>query len=790
MLRLYSATLGLSAMLMFVVQPIVSKLVLPVLGGNPSVWNAVVMFFQLMLLLGYGYVYIGRELLGTHKQALLHGGLLIVSLLFLPLSINPEFLSNPVYLQPVFWLVSALLFTVGVPFFTLSANASLLSSWLAGSKDKAAKNPYMLYAASNLGSMIGLLSYPFIVEPFLSLSTQKIVWSVGYVLLVLSVGFCLKTYLHNRNDTQEKKQAKAAKPVPNWRRIHWVLLAFAPSSLMLSVTSYITTDIAPIPLLWVVPLALYLLSFVLVFGGVKMNREGFLPFLLPMLIYIAFGGAYMPKWIFAAAFLVYALVYLAQPKNEAKSPLENLKSLGMAAAFFIPLLLFSVVQTDYLLICLWLVIGFFLVAMVCHGQLQELKPQPAQLTEFYFLLSLGGALGGVFNTLIAPLIFTDFYELHVVLALVFFLLFTWEKQNTPIWKNPTPLAIACACGAAALFFYYGRYKPIWGIDIAVEALAEWAAAQKDTWVDIGFTSKYATMLFIAIAIVSGTAYFFRKQTIALGALCSVILLGSIAMEAYHTSYLFKDRNFFGVLEVKDKGDSISLTNGTTMHGVQMRGSPNVPTSYYSWNGPLGALVRAMREREIGAGQNIAAIGLGAGTVACLAEPQQSVTFFEINPLSNKIANNPDYFTYLRDCAGEHEVVMGDARISMASQPSKHFSLIILDAFNSDAIPIHLITQEALAMYMDKLADNGVIAYHVSNRHMDLKPVVGNLAKTQNLYGLQAYYGGSEWVFLARELKDLGALNENGRFSLVSYDDSKRTWTDDYSNIISILNAWN
>ena len=784
MLRYYSFTLALSAMLMFAVQPIVSKILLPVLGGNPSVWSVVVMFFQFMLLVGYGYVHIGRQLLGTYKQSLVHAVLMVISLVFMPLAVAP----GAMYGDPVIWLVGVLFATVGMPFFALSATSPLLSTWLAESKHPAAKNPYMLYAASNIGSMVGLLAYPFLIEPYFSLTMQRKLWSVAYGLLVALVGFALKTYLETR--VKKVKKVAAVRPVPNLQRAEWVLLAFVPSSLMLSVTSYITTDIAPIPLLWMVPLALYLLSFVFVFAvrpiGVDLCRKLFVPLVLPLVLMLGLLQALLPSWPWLVGGVIYA-VTIAVLHSDTQSPKMIGKQLLHTALFFVPLVIFFSGEVTYLLLCGWYVVGFFLVAMVCHGRLGERKPKPSQLTEFYFFLSLGGALGGLFNVLIAPYLFNGLYELHLVLALSFFLLPMRKEQ----WKEHLTTAIGVLAAVVSLILYISEYEPLGWLDSGlIGPFNEWMWAQRLNWGNIGFASKPDTFAFFEVLTPVLVVYRFRKNVPAVAVIVTILLLIGVVKPGSSHDIKFKDRNFFGVLVARffESKAAMYLTNGTTQHGFQYKDKDHVtiPTNYYSWDGPLGAVVKMMRVREGGPGSEVAAVGLGAGTVACLAQDDQHTTFFEINPMVDKIAHTPQLFSYLRDCPGSNKVVMGDARLSLQSAPDHVYSLIILDAFNSDAVPVHLLTREALALYLDKLVEHGIIAYHISNRHLDLQPVVANLAATRNLEGIAGNFGGSHWVFLARHAEDFGLLAQDPRFQLLVSNGAQKVWTDDYSNILSIL----
>ena len=792
MLRLYATTLALSALLLFSVQPIIGKILLPVLGGSPAVWNTVVTFFQLVLLLGYGYAHVGKALLGSRVQAIVHAVLLAASLLFLPLAVSPEMLAVPAHAAPVGWLALVLLFTVGVPFFMLSANAPLLQSWLAGSKHPGAENPYILYVASNIGSMTGLLAYPFLAEPYFAVSEQKLLWSAGYGLLAVLMAVSIWQFFRARNTEAPKAAADAVKPVRYLRRFEWVLVAFIPSSLMLAVTAHITTDIAPIPLLWVIPLALYLLSFVLTFAtrpiGVGVARGLFIPVVLPLALFMGLQMNWTPLWPWGII-LIGCLVQVMLQRSRSRQSLFE-RAVNAPAVFLFPLALFMTLNINYLALCAWYLAGFFLVAMICHGRLSELKPKPEQLTEFYFFLSLGGALGGMFNTLVAPQYFADFYELQIGFALAFFVLPGFGFLAA-VRRRPWALLGAVGAGVLVWYLYDGQFHDMGAIeDHVIRPITRFTMAKNEDWKNLGFETKQDILMFTAILLVAAMAFILRKRPLAIGAMMGILLLVGIVHPGANRDLRYQGRNFFGMLEVRYTlaNNSMQLTNGTTSHGYQFKDEERAttPTSYYSWDGPLGTVIENIRVREGGFRGDIAAVGLGAGTVACLASTGQHVTFFEINPRVDALAHDPKYFSYLRDCPGMNDVVLGDARLSLKNMPNAKFSLIILDAFNSDAIPIHLITREALQLYLDRLSDDGIIAYHISNRHLNLEPVVGNLASERNLYGITGSFNGSNWVFMARRAQVFGLLTQDPRFKLLVPDSRKHVWTDDYSDIISII----
>lgn len=799
MTYLYALTLALSAILMFAVQPIMSKIVLPVLGGNPAVWNACVMFFQLLLLAGYGYVHAGLKLLGAQRQAAVHLVLLAASVALLPIAIAPEYFGQAAYDAPVAWLLTALFTTVGVPFFLIACNAPLLQSWVANSSMPAARNPYMLYAASNLGSMIGLLAYPFVIEPNLSLSMQRMVWSVGYGALVLALfAAAYAWYLNPKKalaKTKKKKPEEVIKPITWKLRLKWLGLAFVPSSMMLAVTSHITTDIAPIPLLWVVPLALYLLSFVLVFAdkprGISASGRLMLPVMLPVLLDMGIGIGNLPLWPWGLLLVGYLATLLMRRTPDIHNRHLMTILTDTPVAFFLPLVVFLAVSQDYLMLSMWYVAAFFLVAMVCHGRLSEARPHPSQLTEFYLYLSLGGALGGMFNTLLAPMLFSGIYEMAICIALAFAALI--RRPSGPGMKEPLSMAFTLVVVVGIWLVYSGQFHRLGLVDTYLfDPLTAWTRGKSAEWKELGFTSKGDFLQLIMILMIMVTAYVYRRRGMALFILAVLVVPIETAAPGTRHDIKFQDRNFFGVLQVyfNARANSMHLTNGTTAHGFQFKDAARAttPTSYYSWDGPLGALVEALRARPQGFHTPIAAVGLGTGTVACLAEPGQNVTFYEINPLVKQLANKPEYFSYLQRCKGMNSIVMGDARLSLQKAPDGGYGLIILDAFNSDAIPIHLMTKEALDLYLSKLSYDGIIAYHISNRHLDLLPVVGNLAATHNLYGVSGNFRGSEWVLVTRTSSNLGPLNQDGRFRFLARDERKRTWTDDFSDIVSAIDT--
>ena len=731
MLALFTITLFVSATLLFWIQPMFTKMVLPLLGGSPAVWNTAMMFFQAALLAGYAYAHVTTRLIGPRRQAVLHLCLLLVALITLPVTVG-EGWQPPAESNPVLWLVMLLAVSLGLPFFVIAANAPMLQMWFAHTRHPAAANPYFLYAASNLGSMMALLGYPIVIEPLLRLGQQSWAWSGGYGLLGLLTLGCaglmwrrfapagVETIAESAGGA--RPQATLSREVTLEQRLRWVVLAFAPSSMLLGVTTYLTTDIAAVPLFWVVPLSLYLLTFVIVFSRKPVIAHAHAvraqPFFLLVLVILLFWG-------------------LADP-----------------VAVLYPMHL----------------VVFFLAALVCHGELASRRPSVDHLTEFYLWMSVGGLLGGVFNALVAPVIFDSILEYPLAIALTAALRPYLVRGKAPRldWRD---LLLPVLLGL-----------------ILVATM--WATGEKP--------SRLGLWGLIALSCAVGMVlYSFRLRPLRFGLGIGAVLLAAMSWGQDQDVTLMRERNFFGVVEVArltDKGFHL-LYHGTTIHGAQSLDPARrlEPISYYGRSGPIGQAIAALDAGLDGA--RVAAVGLGAGNVACYARPGQQWTFYEIDPAIERVARDGRYFTYLRDCAPEAEVVLGDARLRLSEAPDNHYRLMILDAFSSAAIPIHLLTREALELYMAKLEEGGVLAFHISNKHLDLAPVLGNLARSLGLVGLiQSDSELSEeekerleyisiWVLLARRADDLRRLDQDERWQPLPEAPGLGVWSDDFSNLL-------
>ncbi len=735
MLILYSLTLFLSATLLFTVEPMVGKMLLPRCGGTPSVWNTCMVFFQAALLLGYGYTHVTTHLLGVRRQATMHLIVILVPLFVLPVLFSAH-CNPPPDQNPSLWLLGQLALVVGLPFFVLSTTAPLLQKWFANTGHAAAKDPYFLYSTSNAGSLLALLAYPFLIEPNIGLISQTVLWHAGYIVLVALIGGCA-FILWRALQAAAPATANAAHAVENGslaepeaaltfhRRLMWVLLAFVPSSLMLGATTHIATDIASVPLLWVLPLALYLLTFIIVFA-----RKPILPHSL-MITAMAFAVLLMP-----------------------------LLSLG------IPMKFWMAVPAHLL--------AFFIIAMVCHGEMARTRPGASRLTEFYFWMSLGGVLGGLFNSLVAPLVFTSVIEYPLMLVAACFLRPARQAGGK---RRPFDL-LDCA----------------WLLGLVVATAACLLIALKVEGLNLYFT------IALLYGVPGAICFSFKDRPIrfALGVAAVFIAVGYFS-DAKSGNVIWKDRNFFGVNRVCLDGAKKfhMLVNGNTLHGLQQIDPPSSePTGYYTRSGPLGDIFQAFSGPMLK--RRVAVVGLGAGGMAVYARPEQRFTFYEIDPAVVAIALDPRLFTFLKDCRAEHDIILGDARIKLAEAKDREYDMILLDAFSSDSIPLHLLTREAMELYLRKLKPDGVIVIQISNRYLELKPMLGKLAAANNLVcwsraDLEVSEAErekgkrkSQYMVMAHRAGDLGAIVKNDRWTQVKPGSEIRVWTDDYSNILSVL----
>jgi spermidine synthase len=762
---LYAATMFTSASLLFWVQPMVAKMLLPLLGGTPAVWNTCMLFFQAMLLAGYAYALAISRWLSIRQQVATHALLLLLTALTFPILISEATVrSVPREGNPSLWLLGSLLTTVGLPFFAVATNSPLLQKWFAETRHASSRDPYFLYAASNAGSLLALLSYPLLLEPSLTLGGQSRLWSFVYALLFVLLAACAFVLLRRtqRGETELRPAAiKATEPhdeetksetnsprVTNAaratdtqandarvgdvqaqtlsRRLRWIALAFVPSSLMLGVTTYFSTDIASIPLLWVIPLSLYLLTLVLAFARRQLLKPRTLARLLP-------GVA-----------LIFALVYLS-----------------------------GATQPTWLLVLTHLFF-FFVAALTCHAQLAEDRPTVRHLAEFYLLMSVGGVLGGVFNALVAPSVFNTTLEYPLVIILACLLL--------PRSKND-----------AAVDTPRERLFDI-GVPAAVALLTISLAL---------IVSRFEFDWIQGLALVTGVplivSYLFKRRPVRFALALGAVMLGSSFHANLTRDTLLAERNFFGTLRVTQDtaGDTHWLYHGTTIHGRQSLALDRhcEPLSYYHREGPL-ARVFENYNAQSNASPNVAIVGLGTGATAAYTRAGQAWTFYEINPAVLQIARDPAYFTYLSYCANAPvEISLGDARLQLQNAPDAHYGLIILDAFSSDAIPVHLMTVEALDLYLSKLAPGGLLVFHISNRSLDLHPVVADLARARNLVCLgfddtsrnqPRGKEPSQWVVMARRPEDVTTLAADSRWQTLEGRPDRAIWRDDFSNIVSIF----
>jgi len=689
------------------------------------------LFFQATLLGGYLYAHESTRRLGVRRQAALHVGVVLVPLLVLPVGL-PDCWLPPAGSDPVPWLLGLLAVAVGLPFFVVSTTAPLLQRWLAGTDHPAASDPYFLYRASNLGSMLGLLSYPLAVEPAMRLTEQGSLWSAGYGLLVVLVVACAVVVWRSAPGARSG-EPRAGAPVAGGgvrpsllSHLRWIGLAFVPSSLMLGLTETVTTDLAPVPLLWALPLSLYLLSFVFVFApGSRAAR-------LHRWMVLALPGAVL---------LVSALLLL-----EVRGPLWLLLPLHLA--------------------------GFFVAAMVCHGELAQDRPAARWLTAFYLSISLGGVLGGAFSAIVAPALFDSLaeYPLAIVLAAL-----CMPKQPPRIPP--------------------GRY--VRWLDFALPVAV--GAAVALVLVLVGLAGDEAQRLArnLAFGVAAGVAFNLVRRPLRFGLTVGAIALAITLTVDTAGRELYRDRNFFGVYRVlaSQGGDLHRLVRGPTIHGSQDL-SPTrerTPISYYHRGSPIGRLLDALPGSVTA---RVAVIGLGTGSIACYSEPGERWTFYEIDPQVERIARDPRLFTYLHVCPGALDVVLGDARLSLARAADERYGLIVADAFSSNAPPVHLLTREALALYRSKLRERGILAFNVSNTYLKLEPVLAALARDAGLACVaqedreSARDGApqtdsSEWVVMAEQRQDLRAVADS-RWHSCRHEPGAAVWTDDFSNLLGAL----
>lgn len=666
-LIVFAATLLTSASLLFSVQPLFAKMVLPHLGGSPSVWAVAMCFFQAALLAGYCYAHALNRFAPAWLAPIVHLLVCAAAALTLPFAL-PEWANEVPSGNTYWWLVSVLAVGVGLPFFAASANAPLLQAWFSRSGHPHANDPYFLYGASNLGSLVSLLSYPFLIEPMFGLDTQRAIWATGFGMLMVMLGACavLMCSRQGQPDTATVASTDAVvPPITLNQRLSWIALAFIPSALLVAFTTHITTDIASAPFLWVIPLATFLGTFVIVFRNESMIPHAPVLRIHPLLV--------------ASAIVFVVMPHLGGTILQA--------ALGFAT--------------------------FVVTTLVCHRALYEERPAAAKLTEFYLYMSLGGVLGGMFAAIIAPQLFNTVaeYPLLIIVGLL---------------ARP------------------GVFQALRGIDRTLLSPLQWAIVLVPVCAIVFLqmsglmAAQQLTQLTTFVCLLIAGVIALRAEQAAILALASVVALVVTVAAATSNVDGYSERSFFGVSRVLESPDGQyrMLIHGSTIHGGQKLRDANgtklpkpQPIMYYHAQGPM---VRgfdiARTGRPVGAAKiNTGIIGLGTGSLACFLQPGETLTYFEIDPVVVSIARDPKHFTFLSTCAPNSEMVVGDARLTIAKQPAGSYDYLVVDAFSSDAVPVHLLTEEALALYVSRLAKDGLLAFHISNRHMELESVVAATA---------------------------------------------------------------
>lgn len=728
-----------------------ARMVLPLLGGSPAVWNTTQVFFQTALLAGYGYAHLSASRLGAGRQSWLHLGLMLVPFLVLPLGVSGAGFAHDAA-HPILALFALLAASVGVPFFVIASTGPLLQRWFASSGHPRASDPYFLFAAGNLGSLLGLIGYPLLIEPRLKLVDQSALWAAGYgVLMTLTYGCAMALRGSQRRAAAPADSSagtpEAAGPAPSprrsrvagqrpapraasdapltrARRLRWVLLAAVPSGLSLAVTQHVTTELGSVPLLWVLPLGLYLASFIIVFARGTQPNPRVAALVLPF-VAVAIALSQRGRW------------------DEPLFAIVALHLLGLLAA-----------------------------ATACHGVLAEDRPSSARLTEYFFWIALGGVIGGAFEALVAPLVFRSVLEYPLLLASAFLLIRPLRAQWSDWTRAATDVVIAGLAAAASL-----------ALVIAWSRVPE--GPGDGSWV-------------LASAAMAAVLLFWIRRPARFGLALAALLLVNPAEMPRQARLVHEERSFFGVHKVTQYPPDVSvLFSGSTIHGVQDRdpAQRRLPLGYYHPMSPVADALILLAQRP---GREVAVVGLGAGSLAAYARPGERWTFFEIDPTVVRIARTPSWFTYLEESPGDVSVVLGDARQSLQREPKGRFDLIILDAYSADVVPVHLLTREALRLYVDRLAPGGALVFHISSRHFDLAPVIANLAADARLTcrlasdrnnDRTAWTRGrlsSTYVAVARRPEDLGVIANDPSWISPATRADVGVWTDDYSSLWKVL----
>ena len=723
-LPVFVVTIGLSAFLLFGVQPLFAKLVLPVLGGSPAVWSVATVVFQCLLLAGYAYAH-ALAALRIRTSLLIHLGLLAVAGACLPIGLPSGWLQAPAGFE-VPWLAALTLSCIGLPFFAVAANGPLLQAWFARTGHRQARDPYFLYAASNIGSFAALAAYPFLIEPTIRLRDQAGAWSLGFAALAVLIAACGLTAGRGRAGLVEAAPEDGAVSAPTWHdRLVWIGVSAVPAGLLVGVTAHISTDVAPMPLLWIVPLGVYLVSFVVAF------RPG--------------------RWL--------------------DDPLLTLPRIGLTLLALLGWL--TSFEAG-----LALHLGLFAVtALVCHRMLFRARPDPRHLTGFYLALSVGGAIGGLLCGVVAPLVFNTLAEYPILLV----------------------AALACRSDLVGQKGRFGRDAGRAGAICAAMLLATICAVAWGCPPLLGLKALLITLSVIAIAGWRSVG----TSLVAIGTIAIVqtwsVLPGGGPQESI--------RSFFGIHRIltSEDGNFRILSHGTTIHGAVRvreadgslpRGRPE-PTTYYTYEGAIGGAIASARSARGGALARVSAVGLGTGSLACHRQPGEDWSFYEIDAAVVRIARDASRFPFLAECGAGVPVVIGDARLTLTGAAPGQ-DLIVVDAFSSDSIPFHLLTREAIGLYLSRLGPEGVILMHVSNRHLDLSRILARTAAEHGLVAVEVVDSDrpeerrermrtpAKIVLLARDVAHVGPIVNRSGATRLEADPARRPWTDDFSNVLEAL----
>jgi hypothetical protein len=734
---LYPATTFLSAALLFTLQPLFAKMLTPLMGGSPAVWNTALVFYQAALLLGYFYAHILATRFAPRMQLYIHAAVLLFGLVFLPIRVS-DLVGEPNVANPVGWTLAALALSLGGPIVAISATAPLIQSWRARLGD--AVDPYRLYAASNLGSFIALAAFPFLIEPMIGAKAQAIVWTVGYVILAIGLVSAIQAVPPSSQAPRE-----AASGQTSWAdRAKWVFFAAPPSALLVAVTTHLSTDVASVPLIWIPPLALFLLTFIIAFS------------------------AWGDKMAELASPLKFMVIFLL--------------AAIMAAGIDQDLIGFGI----HLL-------AFFLIVLCCHLELAARRPEPARLTEFYLWMSLGGVLGGAAAALLAPILLNTTLEYQIALAAAL-AVGAWSRGDL---KYTLP-AVALAIAAALL--YRNLYEVALWLEAHVPVGAQDGTTETPFWFGLlaVWRPEFAAAIFCSV--MAAAAIMAQRSALIVAAIGGLALILPL-VDKDGDDIKFRERSFFGVLEIEDSGKAPDgwrfLSHGTTLHGVMSLNPARnrEPMSYYWRETPIGALyleASAAKPTDLHAG----VIGMGMGSTTCYAQPGQKWKIFEIDDDVIKAATDPNLVGFINRCAPDIEIIRGDARLKMKQQPNDWFDILLVDAFSSDAIPTHMVTKEAIALFMSKMSKDGVLIVHISNRYLDLGTIVSDAANDLGFAVMEGNRDGEasnpnadtgvRAVIIAKSQARLDRYRGNPMWTMIGPSAQSKPWTDDHTDILRAL----